>query len=200
MATNSITSQEFEAGFSTFDNQAADDFVVPAGETWTIGTVYVGGVYFNGAGPTPLVDVYFYNDSSGLPGIEVYANTNSAAFTDAGGSLTIDLSGSPAVLTSGTYWVSVRADMDFATGGQWGWTERTVQFIIEGQAASCGGDITWVAVLPASGITPPGTARATSVLFDSTGPAAGTYTGTLCVNSSDPQTPTTLVPLTLTAE
>src|SRR5256885_244321 len=29
--------------------------------------------------------------------------------------------------TSATYWVSVRANMSFAAGGQWGWDDRTVQ-------------------------------------------------------------------------
>ena len=46
--------------------------------------------------------------------------------TDTAGSLDLALA-APCVLPSGTYWVSVVANMDFATGGQWGWVERTVQ-------------------------------------------------------------------------
>ncbi|MEW5986508.1 MAG: hypothetical protein AB1791_07745 [Chloroflexota bacterium] len=239
--SNSITSQEFEASFSTFDNQAADDFVVPAGETWTIDTVYVGGVYFNGLGPTPLVDVYFYSDSSGLPGTEVAAFADWASFTDASGSLTIDLSSSPAVLGEGTYWVSVRADMDFAAGGQWGWTERTVQsnspsawrnpgngfgtgcvdwavrtscgvgfdpdmiFRLEGTSGGGGGvcdpgDIPWASVSPDNGTTAAGGSDVVDVTLDSTGLAVGVYTGTLCVNSNDPDEPQIQVPVTLTVE
>jgi subtilisin-like proprotein convertase family protein len=127
--TNSITSQEFEAGFATYTNQAADDFVIPPGDgSWTIDTVYVPGAYFNGAGPTPAVNVNFYADSAGLPGTELVTYDSITTFTDNGfGSLTIDLSASPAVLPAGTYWVSVSADMDFAVGGQWGWTERNIQ-------------------------------------------------------------------------
>ena len=34
---------------------------------------------------------------------------------------------SPAVLAPGTYWVSVQTRMDLTVGGQWGWTDRTVQ-------------------------------------------------------------------------
>ncbi|MEW5986507.1 MAG: hypothetical protein AB1791_07740 [Chloroflexota bacterium] len=124
---NSITSQEFEEVRADFDSQAADDFVVPAGETWTVETVYAGGVYFNGPGPTPYVNVYFYADSGGLPGDELTFYDGLTSFSDVSGTLTIDLSAAPAVLPEGTYWVSVQADMDFTPGGQWGWTERTIQ-------------------------------------------------------------------------
>ena len=48
-AANSTVSQNFEAANDAFDNQLADDFVVPAGG-WVIGQVNVSGVYFNGAG------------------------------------------------------------------------------------------------------------------------------------------------------
>src|SRR5207253_6312178 len=33
---------------------------------------------------------------------------------------------SPWILGSGTYWVSIQANMNFAAG-EWGWTDRTVQ-------------------------------------------------------------------------
>src|SRR5262245_20071286 len=66
------TSQDFEAAYDAFDNQGADDFVVPAGETWNIDEVDVKGVYFNGAGPSATFNVFIYSDSSGLPGTNVY--------------------------------------------------------------------------------------------------------------------------------
>ena len=123
---NSITSQDFEAANDAFDNQAADDFVIPAGDgSWTIDEVYVPGAYFNGTGPAPAVNVFFYQDASGLPGSQVYAALGLVP-TDAAGTFTIALT-TPAVLPAGTYWVSVQAVMDFSAGGQWGWTERTVQ-------------------------------------------------------------------------
>ncbi len=230
---NSITSQEFDAANSIFDNQAADDFVVPASDGgWAVEEVYVAGVYFNGPGPTPLVDVYFYEDSAGLPGSQLYAYEDWAAFSDAAGSLTVDLSSSPAVLSPGTYWVSVRADMDFTPNGQWGWTERTVQsnspstwrnpgdgfgtgcvdwsvrtgcnvgtqpdliFQLVGET-SCGTDVPWVSVSPAGGTTPPGGSTDVTITFDSTGLGEGFYTGSLCVNSDDPDEPSIIVPLTL---
>ena len=120
----SLVSQNFEASFDVYDCQGADDFEVPAGETWSIESIDVPGAYFNGVGPANSFNVWFYNDASGLPGTEV-ASVMNASFTDPGGlgSVTIDFS--PAIdLSEGTYWVSVQANIDFGVGGEWGWTEH----------------------------------------------------------------------------
>ncbi len=123
---NSITSQDFEASLDAYDNQAADDFVVPTGDgSWTIAEVYVPGIYYNGAGPAPAVNVFFYQNASGLPGAQVYSALGLVP-ADSAGTFTIALP-TPAVLPAGTYWVSVQAVMDYSVGGQWMWTERTVQ-------------------------------------------------------------------------
>jgi hypothetical protein len=124
---DSITSQDFEAANDVYDNQAADDFVIPAGDgSWTIDEVYVPGAYWNGSGLAPAANVYFYQDAGGLPGAQVYSALGVVPTDNGLGTFTIALT-SPAVLPSGTYWVSVQAAMDFAAGGQWGWTERMVQ-------------------------------------------------------------------------
>jgi hypothetical protein len=124
--TASITSQDFETASDAYDNQAADDFVIPVVDgAWTIEEVYVAGSYFNGTGPSTQANVYFYQDAGGLPGTEVYSALGTPS-GDAGGNFTIALT-TPAVLTVGTYWISVQARMDFSPGGQWGWIERTVQ-------------------------------------------------------------------------
>ena len=123
---NSISSQDFEASFDAYDNQAADDFVIPAVDgSWSINEVYVPGAYFNGTGPAPAVNVYFYQNNGTLPGTLAYSAMGVVP-SDSLGTFTIALT-TPAVLPSGTYWVSVQARMDFSAGGQWGWTERTVQ-------------------------------------------------------------------------
>ena len=122
---NSITSQDFEAAKDAYDNQAADDFVVPAGVSWSVSQVEVAGVYYNGTGPAPTVNVFFYNNATTLPGTQVYSALGVVP-TDVSGSFTIALT-TPAVLPAGTYWVSVQAVMSFSAGGQWGWTERTIQ-------------------------------------------------------------------------
>src|SRR5437762_5603594 len=46
-AANSTSSQDFETAFDAFDDQVADDFVVPSGQTWQVNEVDVAGVYFN---------------------------------------------------------------------------------------------------------------------------------------------------------
>ena len=68
---NSITSQDFEAGFDIYDNQAADDFVVPAAVFWFVSQVEVAGAYYNGTGPAPAVNVFFYDNAATLPGAQV---------------------------------------------------------------------------------------------------------------------------------
>src|SRR5262245_45666219 len=39
------TAQNFEVAFDAYDNEIADDFVVPTGESWTIEQILVAGIY-----------------------------------------------------------------------------------------------------------------------------------------------------------
>ena len=123
--TSSISSQNFEAVFNAFDDFAADDFVVPAVQTWNITEVDVPGAYFNGGGPAESFNVFFYADSGGLPGTQIYSATGQSYVNNLGVfQVTLEV---PAALGPGTYWVSVQARMDFGAGGQWFWNDRTVQ-------------------------------------------------------------------------
>jgi hypothetical protein len=99
--------------------EAADDFIVPAGETWQITQLDVRArIGF----PNPAsFNVVFYTDSATLPGTPVYTATNLAV----GGTnpnfiiiLTV-----PATLETGTYWVSVQGNI---VGTNWYWQGRTV--------------------------------------------------------------------------
>lgn len=128
LSPNSYTSQDFETANDAFDNQGADDFVIPAATTWSISLIYAPGAYFNGTGPTPNVNVWIYNDAAGAPGTAAcsYPLLTPANYTDVAGVLTITLP-SACTLGTGTYWLSVQSRMDFAVGGQWGWTGSTVQ-------------------------------------------------------------------------
>jgi hypothetical protein len=121
--TNSLTSQNFEPTYDAYDNQGADDFVVPS-PGWSIDLLENLGVYYNGTGPATSVNVFFYNNASGLPGTLVTSQLNVVPSGGlATGSFTIPLS--PAVnLSPGTYWVSIQANLDFGVGGQYGWTEH----------------------------------------------------------------------------
>jgi len=121
----SSSSQDFETANDAFDDFAADDFVVPASQTWAIQSAHVPGVYFNGPGPAASVNVVFYADASAAPGTAECTYTGIIP-ADSAGTFDIALP-SPCILTEGTYWMSVQARQDFTPAGQWGWTDRTVQ-------------------------------------------------------------------------
>lgn len=119
-----IVSQNFESDFDIYDSQGADDFVVPdRGHPWQITGITVTGVYFNGAGPAASENVTFYRDANGAPGEVV--NTQTVVGADSNGSFTIPLA--KFALPQGHYWVSVQANMDFSSGGEWGWETGSVQ-------------------------------------------------------------------------
>jgi hypothetical protein len=60
--------------------------------------------------------------------------------------------------------------------------------------------ISWASAAPSSGSTAAGASSVVDVTFDSTGLAVGVYTGALCIESNDPDTPELLVDLTLNVE
>src|SRR6266545_2773249 len=111
--------------FPTFSSDLADDFVVPGGETWNVQSIDADGVYFNGPGPATNWNVFIYTDSSTLPGTLVYSTVNQPVSV-VGTTFTVNLSPA-AVLSPGTYWIEIQANMTFGTQGEWGWTNRTVQ-------------------------------------------------------------------------
>jgi hypothetical protein len=111
--------------FPTYSSDLADDFVVPAGQTWNVQSVDADGRYFNGPGPANSFNVFFYANNAGLPGAQVYSALNQP-FSLSGTTFTVNLP-TMAVLTEGTYWVEVQANMTFVPNGEWGWTDRTVQ-------------------------------------------------------------------------
>jgi hypothetical protein len=102
---------------------AADDFDVPSGQVWKISEVDVSGLYFNGSGPADSEIVTFYKNKGKTPG------------RIAAGPFTIECSGATGTffcilpetvkLKAGTYWVSLVANCDLNTCGQWGWTTNT---------------------------------------------------------------------------
>ena len=123
-SANATLSATFD-DFPTFSADLADDFVVPGGETWNVESIDADGTYFNGAGPAFDWNVFIYTDSGGLPGTQVYSTLNQPVTVN-GTTFTVNLTPA-AVLSAGTYWIEIQANMDFATQGEWGWTDRTVQ-------------------------------------------------------------------------
>jgi N-acetylneuraminic acid mutarotase len=111
--------------FPTFNADLADDFIVPGGQSWNVQSIDADGLYFGGAGPATSWNVFIYADSGGFPGTQVYSTLNQPV-TVSGTTFTVSLSPA-AVLASGTYWIEIQANMTFATEGEWGWTDRSVQ-------------------------------------------------------------------------
>ena len=97
---------------------------MPAGQTWNV----------HRSTPTACIQwrrtchqlecVYLYRQRRPSRA-QVYSTLNQAV-TVSGTTYTVNLSPA-AVLTAGTYWIEIQANMTFGTQGEWGWTDRTVQ-------------------------------------------------------------------------
>jgi hypothetical protein len=113
--------------FTNFGNalaQSADDFAVPAGQTWSIRKVFAPGAV-NGVPVLNAARVVIYRDTLGTPGVEVY---NSGNFVPSSGtsnpSLELTLP-TAANLGAGNYWISVYVQLAFVGGTQWFWATTT---------------------------------------------------------------------------
>jgi N-acetylneuraminic acid mutarotase len=106
------------------NSDLADDFVVPAGQTWHVYSIYADGGYFNGTGPAIDWNVFFYTNNAGFPGTQIYSAAHQPA-VQSGTTFTVNLP-APALLNAGTYWVEIQPNMTFSTQGEWGWTDRMV--------------------------------------------------------------------------
>lgn len=135
-ATNTTTGFGCQRVGVAMNNRCADDFIVPAGDTFTITKVIAYAYQFNYSGvPSPVIDanVQIWNGRPGDPGAVVVAgNPTSLPFMSVNVPLyrisnsgppsntspvltrriwenTITLA-APAVLTPGTYWVDFQID------------------------------------------------------------------------------------------
>ncbi len=107
--------------FDPYDIWGADDFEVPAGETWDIESMTVLGAFIESSGPgTGLGNLKIYEDAAGMPGATLYDLPGCSVVDDGIGNLDITLTSS-ATLSGGIYWISWQYTVEFAVGGQWGW-------------------------------------------------------------------------------
>src|SRR4029453_14125160 len=119
-----IPSLDAETALDFFDSQAADDFIVPAGQTWHVTEVDVLAEY-DSSGPAASFHVFFYENGAGdLPGVLVEARLENP-YTGSN-DFVITLT-EPVPLPEGHYWVSVQARQDITQAGFWLWHNRTVQ-------------------------------------------------------------------------
>ncbi|MDQ3930684.1 MAG: hypothetical protein M3328_16255, partial [Chloroflexota bacterium] len=121
----------FDNGTS-FSSQAADDFIVPAGKTWTLSQVEVLGFPVTTTIQPASFNVFIYNDNSTLPGslVASYANL-SYVQSPTTGVYTIDFPST--LLNTGTYWVSVQANTA-AAGNRWAWSSSDQPAVNNGSA------------------------------------------------------------------
>jgi hypothetical protein len=124
--SNGLLAQNFASSSAAYSSAAADDFVVTDASGWTVTSINLPGVYFNGSGNADSFDVNIYPDAGGVPGatpVCTYSGlpyTGNAGVNPAFGAVSIALS-SPCALTQGTYWVAPAANMSFGAGGEFGW-------------------------------------------------------------------------------
>ena len=131
-------SSNFESSLSTFDSQAADDFVI-SGEIWTITKVTVSGLYDGPSGTTYVNSLLLqiYGDagtSPDKPGSSRLLNVTIPAADINGlstGLFVITLPSS-VKLPPGHYWLSAQANKSYGSDNrQWAWRESTVQAFSE---------------------------------------------------------------------
>ena len=118
------TDQNFEAAFNAYDNEGADDFVVPASTQWNIDGVVIVGTQSAAGAPTS-VNVAFYADNATFPAATATCTySNVATFT---GNTTINVT-LPSVcsLGPGNYWLAFSVNQNFTPSGQYFWSNRTV--------------------------------------------------------------------------
>jgi hypothetical protein len=126
--SGAIGSQNFGSPWTSYDDQGADDFVVPPGHRWIINEIDVPGVNY-GSHAASSLNVIFYKNKRGWrqPGRVVAEcdNRSSAGYNGNGGyaiKLKIKTCTSKPKLGAGHYWVSVVANQNFSTDSQWFWT------------------------------------------------------------------------------
>lgn len=114
-------SQDFELSFDTYDCQGADDFIVTDGP-WEILIVrFFGNFILPDNGPVETFNIFFYQNNAGVPGTLIESYT-SVSYEEVSGLYTCILPGGPLSLADGSYWISIQAQMNFGSSGQWGWT------------------------------------------------------------------------------
>ncbi|HEV3473741.1 MAG TPA: Ig-like domain-containing protein, partial [Actinomycetota bacterium] len=125
-AQTTTNSQNYDTVSDTYDNEAADDFEVPAGATWTIATVEVAGQYHSPNDRPSSVNVRIYRDATGLPGTSVEEWPNLQPTGGFGSpnfsNFSIPLPDAPP-LGAGRYWISVQVNL--VSGQHWFWRNRS---------------------------------------------------------------------------
>ena len=105
----------------TWAVEAADDFVVPEGQVWTVTAVEALGFYADLIGEPFFANVNFYTDNFDRPDdVPTFEFFEIEVTSSADGNILVELP-EEVVLTSGIWWVSVAPHMDYFADGRWFW-------------------------------------------------------------------------------
>ena len=123
-STNGTTFQNFSAANDGYDNEAADDFVVPAAG-WTLSSINLLASTSAGFTGATTASVTIYPDAAGLPGATPACSYAAAPAVIGATDAAITLP-STCSLAAGTYWLGISVALDYTPNGQIYWTAQTV--------------------------------------------------------------------------
>ncbi|RLD33271.1 MAG: hypothetical protein DRJ02_11560, partial [Bacteroidetes bacterium] len=128
--TGAYASQNFEPSYDIYDSYVADDFVVPTGEQWVITSVTATGGEWGTPGGFTQANVYFYADNGGQPANAPFESLMAITVTGSmNGTFDIPLPSNVILAGGNTYWISVQAEGDYATYGQWGFADNDLPVV-----------------------------------------------------------------------
>jgi hypothetical protein len=121
----SSNSQNYDPSSDPYDDQLADDFTVPAGESWTVKQVDVLGEDdpYLGMSAPPFVNVFLYASAGTVPGAERFHQSSVGVSGYPNDS--VPLSGASS-LGPGTYWISVQEQGGEFMVPSWYWKSTSV--------------------------------------------------------------------------
>jgi hypothetical protein len=109
-------------GQDPLDNQLADDFTVPPGQSWHVTQADLIG---SAAASVPsVVNAWIYGSAGTLPGAQLFNQSGITASNQ--GNYAVPLAGTPA-LGPGTYWLSIQQTGAFYATQTWAWQTRIPQ-------------------------------------------------------------------------
>ncbi|HTJ51088.1 MAG TPA: T9SS type A sorting domain-containing protein [Cyclobacteriaceae bacterium] len=120
-----LVKEDLEYGYGAAVSHAADDFEVPAGQTWTITQIDLPGRYLTGGlgdyySAVGAVRIKFLADDSGKPGAEIADQNIEIAGIQYDPNLELVIPGG-VTLPSGIYWMAIYTDIWGELWQSWFW-------------------------------------------------------------------------------
>ncbi|MBI9034230.1 MAG: carboxypeptidase regulatory-like domain-containing protein [Bacteroidales bacterium] len=106
---------------------AADDFIVPEGETWDVSYMKLIGGYPDSENTSDTLHVFFYENDNGIPGDVIYSYENITEFNqtlinDEFNMYEFEITLPETVsFNEGQYWMCVQVKTDNGVQGRWVW-------------------------------------------------------------------------------